>query len=88
MDGRLGRAHCALCERYAQRVAAALNEGVLQDAVEAGLEQQGEFTVDAVSVLDALMSAGVKLVRDDEGETGLHDAARDRPRSGRSRVAA
>ena len=57
--------------RYAKRLAAALNEGVLQDAVEAGLEEQGQFTVDVVSVLDALMSAGLKLVRDDEGDARI-----------------
>ena len=57
--------------RYAQRLAAALNEGVLQDAVEAGLEKQGQFTVDVVSVLDALVSAGVKLVRDVEGDARI-----------------
>jgi hypothetical protein len=57
--------------RYAQRLGTALNEGVLQDAVEAGLEEQGQFTVDVLSVLDALVSAGVKLVRDDRGDVTI-----------------
>ncbi len=54
--------------RNARMLAAALNNGVLQDAVEAGLEEQGPFTIDELSVLDALASAGLKLVRDDTGE--------------------
>jgi hypothetical protein len=38
---------------------------VLQDAVAAGLEEQGSFKMDVLNVLDALASAGVKLARDD-----------------------
>jgi hypothetical protein len=53
---------------YAQRLANALNEGVLQDAVEAGLEEQGPFTVDVLSVLDTLVSVGLRLVLDDQGD--------------------
>jgi hypothetical protein len=52
-------------ERLAKLLTRALNEGVLQDAVAAGLEEQGPFTMDVLSVLDALASAGLKLVRDD-----------------------
>ena len=53
---------------YALRLANALNEGVLQDAVEAGLEEQGPFTVDVLSVLDTLVSVGLRLVLDDQGD--------------------
>ncbi|HEY5172801.1 MAG TPA: hypothetical protein VIK54_13820 [Acidimicrobiia bacterium] len=54
----------------AQKLATALNQGVLQDAVAVGLEEQGPFTVDGLTVLDALISVGLRLVgateRDDE----------------------
>ena len=50
-------------EADAQKLAAALNEGVLQDAVAAGLEEQGSFTVDGLTILDALVSVGLRLVR-------------------------
>ena len=53
---------------YAQRIATVLNIGVLQDAVAAGLEDQGQFKVDVLDLLDALESAGLKLVVDDGGE--------------------
>jgi hypothetical protein len=68
---------------YAQRIAKVLNIGVLQDAVPAGLEDQGQFQVDVLDILDALESASLKLVVDDEGEvsaanTALVAARRDR----------
>ena len=53
---------------YAQRVARTLNGGVLQDAVALGLEAQGQFKVDALDVLDALESAGLRLADDEPGE--------------------
>jgi len=53
---------------YAQRVAMVLNAGVLQDAVALGLEDQGQFEVDVLDVLDALEGANLKLVPDDDGE--------------------
>jgi hypothetical protein len=53
---------------YAQRIAKVLNNGVLQDAVALGLEDQGQFRVDVLDVLDALESAHLKLVPDDEGK--------------------
>ena len=56
---------------YARRLADMLNEGVLQDAVPAGLEDQGQFELDVLDVLDALGSAGLKLVRDDQPESAL-----------------
>lgn len=46
---------------YARRLAHMLNEGVLQDAVAAGLEEQGQFEIGALDLLDALQSAGLKL---------------------------
>jgi hypothetical protein len=46
---------------YAQRLANMLNAGVLQDAVAAGLEQQGQFVIDTLDLLDALESAGLQL---------------------------
>ena len=53
---------------YARRLAHMLNEGVLQDAVAAGLEEQGQFQIDALELLDALESAGLKLApRDTPG---------------------
>ena len=45
----------------AQRLAHMLNAGVLQDAVSAGLEQQGQFRIDTLDLLDALESAGLML---------------------------
>ena len=67
---------------YAQRIARVLNIGVLQDAVPAGLEDQGQFKVDMLDLLDALESAGLKLVVDDDGEvsaasTALVESRRD-----------
>jgi hypothetical protein len=46
----------------AQRLAHMLNAGVLQDAVSAGLEEQGQFKIDTLDLLDALQSAGLTLV--------------------------
>jgi hypothetical protein len=46
---------------YARRLAHMLNEGVLQDAVAAGLEEQGQFEIDVLDLLDALESAGLQL---------------------------
>ena len=60
---------------YAQRIAKVLNLGVLQDAVAAGLEDQGQFRVDELDLLDALESAGLKLVLDDDGEVSAASAA-------------
>jgi hypothetical protein len=60
---------------YAQRIARVLNRGVLQDAVAAGLEDQGQFKVDVLDLLDALESAGLKLVLDPEGEAAAANAA-------------
>jgi len=60
---------------YAQRIAKVLNLGVLQDAVAAGLEDQGQFRVDVLDLLDALESAGLKLVVDDDGEVTAANAA-------------
>jgi hypothetical protein len=45
----------------AQRLAHMLNTGVLQDAVAAGLEEQGQFKIDTLDLLDALESAGLTL---------------------------
>jgi hypothetical protein len=45
----------------AQRLAHMLNTGVLQDAVSAGLEEQGQFRIDTLDLLDALQSAGLML---------------------------
>lgn len=53
---------------YARRVAKALNVGVLQDAVAVGLEDQGQFEIDALDVLDALESAHLKLTPDNDDE--------------------
>ena len=47
---------------YAHRLAHMLNAGVLQDAVAAGLEEQGQFEIDTLDLLDALESAGLQLV--------------------------
>jgi hypothetical protein len=60
---------------YAQRIARVLNLGVLQDAVAAGLEDQGQFMVDVLDLLDALQSAGLKLVLDADGEVAAANAA-------------
>jgi hypothetical protein len=57
----------------AQKLATALNEGVLQDAVAVGLEEQGPFTVDGLTVLDALVSVGLRLVRVERGDEPLED---------------
>ena len=61
--------------KYADRIAKVLNRGVLQDAVAAGLEDQGQFEVDMLDLLDALESAGLKLVRDPDGEVSAANAA-------------
>jgi len=53
---------------YARRIATILNAGVLQDAVVRGLEEQGQFEIDVLDVLDALDGARLKLVDDDRGE--------------------
>ena len=53
---------------YARRLARMLNEGVLQDAVAAGLEEQGQFEIDTLDLLDALRSAGLALVPSDVGD--------------------
>ena len=60
---------------YAQRIAKVLNLGVLQDSVAAGLEDQGPFRVDELDLLDALESAGLKLVPDENGEVSAANAA-------------
>ncbi|HTK15521.1 MAG TPA: hypothetical protein VL769_03940 [Acidimicrobiia bacterium] len=60
---------------YAQRIARVLNLGVLQDAVAVGLEDQGQFMVDVLDLLDALESAGLKLVLDPDGEVAAANAA-------------
>jgi hypothetical protein len=60
---------------YAQRIAKVLNLGVLQDAVAIGLEDQGQFHVDALDLMDALESAGLKLVLDETGEVAAANAA-------------
>jgi hypothetical protein len=60
---------------YAERIARVLNLGVLQDAVAAGLEDQGQFKVDMLDVLDALESAGLKLVLDADGEVSAANSA-------------
>jgi hypothetical protein len=60
---------------YAGRLARMLNLGVLQDAVAAGLEDQGQFRVDVLDILDALESVGLKLVTDESGEVPTANAA-------------
>jgi hypothetical protein len=60
---------------YARRIAKVLNLGVLQDAVAVGLEDQGQFRVDVLDLMDALESAGLKLVPDDAGEVAAANAA-------------
>ena len=60
---------------YAERIAKVLNRGVLKDAVAAGLEDQGQFEVDMLDLLDALESAGLKLVPDADGEVSAANAA-------------
>ena len=60
---------------YAQRIVRVLNLGVLQDAVAVGLEDQGQFMVDVLDLLDALESAGLKLVLDPHGEVAAANAA-------------
>jgi hypothetical protein len=60
---------------HAERIAKVLNRGVLQDAVAAGLEDQGQFQVDMLDILDALESAGLKLVPDSDGEVSAANAA-------------
>jgi len=59
----------------AQRIAMVLNTGVLQDAVWQGLEDQGQFEVDVLDVLDALDGANLKLVIDERGEAAEASAA-------------
>jgi hypothetical protein len=60
---------------YAQLIAKVLNLGVLQDAVAVGLADQGQFLVDVLDLLDALQSAGLKLVLDTDGEVAAANAA-------------
>ncbi len=60
---------------YAQRIAMVLNNGVLQDAVAAGLEDQGQFAIDVLDVLDALEGAHLKLVPDEDGDVARANAA-------------
>jgi len=60
---------------YAGLIAKVLNLGVLQDAVAAGLEDQGPFKVDVLDLLDALESAGLKLVLDPDGEVAAANSA-------------
>jgi hypothetical protein len=60
---------------FAERIAKVLNRGVLQDAVAAGLEDQGQFKVDMLDVLDALESAGLKLMPDADGEVSAANTA-------------
>ena len=52
---------------YAQRIARILNDGVLQDAVSLGLEDQGQFEVDVLDILDALNEAQLSLAPDASG---------------------
>jgi hypothetical protein len=59
---------------YAQLIARVLNLGVLQDAVALGLEDQGQFKVDVLDLLDALQSSGLKLVLDPEGDVAAANA--------------
>jgi hypothetical protein len=47
--------------QMAQRLTHMLNTGVLQDAVAAGLEDQGQFRIDTLDLLGALESAGLIL---------------------------
>ncbi len=47
--------------QMAQRLTHMLNTGVLQDAVSAGLEDQGQFRIDTLDLLGALESAGLVL---------------------------
>ncbi len=56
---------------FAEMLANVLNEGALEDAVEIGLEEQGQFRVDVFGILDALASAGLKLVRDEHGDASI-----------------
>lgn len=60
---------------YAHRIAKILNLGVLQDAVPIGLEDQGQFKVDVLDLMDALESSGLKLVVDETGEVAAANAA-------------
>ena len=59
----------------AHRIAKVLNLGVLQDAVAIGLEDQGQFKVDVLDLMDALESSGLKLVVDETGEVAAANAA-------------
>ena len=60
---------------FAQRIARILNDGVLQDAVAVGLEDQGQFRLDVLDVLDALENAGLKLAPDPDSEVSRINAA-------------
>lgn len=60
---------------YARRLAKMLNIGVLQDAVAAGLEDQGPFKLDALELLGALESAGLKLAPDETGTVAAENTA-------------
>jgi hypothetical protein len=69
---------------FAQRIAKILNDGVMQDAVAAGLEDQGQFRLDVLDLLDALENANLKLAPDPGGEvrhanTALTDSRRNQP---------
>ena len=67
--------------RFALLVVDLLNQGSLQDAVVAGLEDQGQFRLDTLDLLDALRSAGLKLVPDD-GELAADPDLAIRPPDG------
>jgi hypothetical protein len=56
---------------FAEMLAAALNEGPLQDTVELDAKDPGPFTIDVPGMLDALASAGLKLVPDEGGDASI-----------------
>jgi hypothetical protein len=60
---------------YAQRIARILNDGVLQDAVSLGFEDQGQFEVDVLDILDALNEAQLSLAPDESGAAAQASAA-------------
>jgi len=60
---------------YAQRIARILNDGVLQDEVSLGLEDQGQFEVDVLDILDALNEAQLSLAPDASGAAAQASAA-------------
>ena len=69
--------------QMAQRLTHMLNTGVLQDAVSAGLEDQGQFRIDTLDLLGVLLeSAGLVLApRPPESLPSGPDARRPRSRS-------